>query len=128
MEISVHDNELLSYSVFSDKREIRFHTVFMDKLIDVIFSEVVIYHFEGDNFKTIIFDIYEVELEEIYNDYEDLFLKLKNYNWINRNFETKDDLLEVMKLEKIKAYNFHSSFGLSGWIWAKNMERIKINT
>ena len=55
--ISIHDNQLLSYSVFCDLQEIRFHSVFTDtepnEYTDVIFSGVVIYHFEGDNFNTI---------------------------------------------------------------------------
>ena len=121
MEISVHDNQLLSYSVFSDKREIRLHTVFKDELTDVVFSGIVAYHFEGDNFKTIIFDIYESELEEIYDEYENLFSRLKNYQWININYNSKAELLEKLKADNIKAYVIHSSFGLSGWIWAKDM-------
>ena len=125
MDISVHDNRLLSYSVFSDKREIQIHTAFEDELTDVIFTGVVAYHFEGDNFKTIIFDIYEVDLEETYNEYENLFLKLKNYGWIDANYESKDELIGKMNLQNIKAYNLHSSFGISGWVWAKNMEIVK---
>ena len=123
MDISIHDNQLLSYSVLSLKREIHLHTLYSEKneYTDVIFSGVIAYHFECDNFRTIIFDIEEGDLEEIYNDNEPLFLRLKNYGWINIDYNSKEELLRKMLDNNIKAYNLHSSYGLSGWVWAENM-------
>ena len=123
MEISVHDNQLVSYSVFSAKREIQLPTYYSEReeYTDVLFTGITAYHFEGDNFQTIIFDVYEVELEEIYDEHEQLFSRLKNYGWINMDYNSKEELLLEMKKKNIKAYNFHSSYGLSGWVWAENM-------
>lgn len=120
-DISIHDNRLLSYSVFCDLREIRFHTIFSDETTDVIFSGVEIYHFECDDFNTIFFDIEETNLENIYSEYEYLFSRLKNYGWLRESYESKTDLIEKMNAKNIKAYLIHSSCGLNGWIWAENM-------
>ena len=69
MDISVHDNFLVSYEVLCRQREIRLHTEFRDKepieCTDVIFRGVEAYHFDHDNFETIIFDITEVPVEDI---------------------------------------------------------------
>ncbi len=122
-DISIHDNQLLSYSVFCDLREIHFHTAFEDEYTDIIFAGVVIYHFEGDNFKTVLFDIAETTLEDIYAEFESLFSRLKNHSWLRESYETEHNLIEQMRAKHIKAYRIHSSYGLNGWIWAENMRK-----
>jgi hypothetical protein len=125
MNLSIHDNQIISYTVNSHKREIHFQTVYKDKepyeYTDVIFSGVIIYHFECDNFNSIILDIDEVSLEEVYSQYESLFFKLKNYGWLSIDFETKEELIQKMKIENIKAFRINTSYGLDGWIWANCM-------
>ena len=101
MEISIHDNFLLSYFVDAEKAEIHFHTAYMDvdpnEYTDVVFAGVTAYHFECDNFQTILFDIYEARVNDIYNNNEDLFARLKNYGWPNLEFESKEELLHSME-------------------------------
>lgn len=127
MEISVHDNRIISYTVYSDLREIRICTEFEDEFTDVIFSDVEIYHFEGDNFRNIIFDIYEEDLTESYEQNSNLFSKLKNYGWIKFTYNSKKDLILKVKEMNLKAFVIHSSFGLNGFVWAKNLT-VKPNT
>jgi len=122
-DISIHDNQLLSYSVFCDLREIHFHTAFEDEYTDIIFAGVVIYYFEGDNFKTVLFGIEETTLEDIYTEFESLFSRLKNHSWLRVSYENAADLMEQMKAKHIKAYRIHSSYGLDGWVWAENMRK-----
>ena len=128
-DISVHDNFLISYSVLCQKREIHLNTTFLDKepyeYTDVIFSGVNLYHFECDNFQTIIFDIEEAEIEDIYSEYEYLFSRLKNYGWITFAYESKEDLFQKMCEKKVKAFTINSSYELVGWIWAEKMRKSK---
>ena len=60
-QFSIHDNELLSYTVNCADSKITLRTAYRERepyeFTDVIFSGVVAYHFESDNFNTIIFDI-----------------------------------------------------------------------
>jgi hypothetical protein len=121
MKISVHDNRIISYTVFSDIREIRIHTEFEDEYTDIIFSGVELYHFECDNFSNIIFDVFEEDLAESYEQNSDLFSKLKNYGWIKFTYNSKEELISKMKEININAFAIHSSFGLCGFVWAKTL-------
>jgi hypothetical protein len=127
MEISIHDNYLLSYFVDAEKAEIHLHTAFLDgdanEYTDVIFAGVAAYHFESDNFKTILFDIHESELSDIYEGEQNLFERLKNYGWPTLKYESKEELLTLMQKRGVKGFVIHSSYGLSGWIWAKSMTK-----
>ena len=62
MEISVHDNTLHSYCVSADKKEICIHTSYAlptsQQFSDIIFTGVVAYRFELDNFMTTTLDNY----------------------------------------------------------------------
>jgi len=85
MDISVHDNFLVSYEVLCRQREIRLHTEFRDKepieCTDVIFRGVEAYHFDHDNFETIIFDITEVPVEDILVQDKSRFDEGRRYGW-----------------------------------------------
>lgn len=130
MDISVHDNRIKSYSVFSYTREIIIHTEYKEiepfENIDILFSDVVIYHFESDNFNNIIFDIVEEELEHTLKQYDCLFAKLKNHGWLEFQYESEQDLIIKLKQLKVKSFVIQSSNGLNGFVWAKKME-IKYN-
>src|SRR5262245_26994375 len=84
-EISVHDNVILSYVVDAEGRRITLHTVYYDRepheRTDVVFSGVLAYHFEGDTFGTVLFEIGAVPIGQVFDDYEALFTRQKNYGW-----------------------------------------------
>ena len=125
-EISVHDNFLISYEVLCEEREIHLHTAFLDsephEYTDVIFHGVAAYHFAGDNLHTIIFNVEEVDVEEIYSEYEGMFVESKNYAW-PMPYASREALLRKMNDEKVRGFIIHSSYGLGGWIWARGMRK-----
>jgi hypothetical protein len=124
-EISIHDNRLLSYTVDGEKRSIVLHTVYADRkpheYTDVVFSGVVAYHFEGDNFETILFDITEQPLSKVYEDDEGLFLRRKNYCWPVVDYNTADELLQKLGDQNIRAFVLTSSYGMDGFVLAQEM-------
>lgn len=127
MEISVHDNFILSYSVDAQQREIRLQTAYLDgdnnERTEVIFREVAAYNFECDNFSNVIFDIEEADLEYIYDENIALFERQRNYGWpCLRNSRT--EVLERMQRAGVRGFVIHSSSGLCGWVWAIEMEKI----
>lgn len=125
-EISVHDNFVRSYVVNAEKREIVFNTVFRDKppheTTVITFSGVSAYHLEGDDFKTILFDISEGTIKEIFNNHRQLFLDNKNYCWPIK-YESEDELIESMSKQGMRAFLIESSCGMGGWIWAKDISK-----
>lgn len=78
---SVHDNAVLSYTVDTEARKVTLRTAYYGhephESTVVVFSQVLAYHFEGDTFGTILFDIEERPPSDIYAAYRDLFQRRK---------------------------------------------------
>lgn len=85
MKTDVHDNHLVGYQVWADKPEIRLHPV--DPFLtppeetDIIFSGVVGYHFEGDDFQNIIFEVGEIDAQTIYDQNRATFEDGQKHCW-----------------------------------------------
>jgi len=132
MNLSVHDNLLLSYSVNARLKEIRLHTSTYpyddpQEYVDVLFSGVVAYHFECDNFNNILFGVEEVSLEAIYDQYSEMFERLRKHGWPLLSCDTKEIMLQNLHQQEIKAYEISASLGLTGWVWARSCTRSRTN-
>ena len=129
MEISVHDNFLLSYFVDAENKEIHLHTKYPygeeQEQTDVVFVGVAAYHFESDNLMSIVFDVEETTLEATYLKHQALFERLRDYAWPNTRCEDKEELLSSMREQGMKAYEITSSLGLEGFVWARSMVKRK---
>ncbi len=102
MSIPVYDNVLLSYSVSAREKESRFHTASPDddlhEYTGVIFSDVVAYLFEHDNF----------------------FRDGREHAW-PVVYESKEDLLRRMHEEDVRAFGAQASCGPSARVWAQSV-------
>lgn len=123
---SVHDNLILSYTVEQEPRRNTLRTVYEDsetnEYTDIIFSGVVAYHFEGDTFGTILFDIIETDLSRLYDDYESLFRLRKNYGWPVLDYGSPQELLERFQRRGVKAFLIRPSLGMDGFVLATEMK------
>ena len=124
--ISIHDNLVLSYTIDCEKESITFHTVFYrdnepHEYTDMIFLRVAGYHFEGDNFRTILFNIYPSSPEEVYTSYHELFERRKNYAW-PFSYNTKEELIEKLDKKGVKGFLISSSYGMEGFVLAEEMQ------
>ena len=124
-EVSIHDNLVLSYTVDCRDKKIIFRIAFYDaephEYTDIIFSEVVAYHFEGDNCQTILFDILQASPEEIYLSHREVFERKKNYAW-PFDYNTEQELLKKLNDKSIKGFLISSSYGMDGFVLAENMQ------
>jgi hypothetical protein len=134
MELSVHDNILYGYVVVSDQDQSRSYTItlyteFLDRLpieyTDIVFTGVVAHHFENELPNSILFDVEEADLGRVYEDDQELFERLKNYGWPPYAYTTVDELVATLKAEQIKAFAISASYGLDGWVWAKQMTKVR---
>lgn len=129
MDISVHDNRLLSYCVNNDTREIRLHTVYEDgepqEHTDVVFSGVAAYHFEQDNFGTIIFDIRAAEAAAIYAGDKERFKTGQKYGWPGVWNTSETAALAYLLAQGVKGFVLSSSYGMNGWVLARSMSAVK---
>ena len=130
MEISVHDNWLVSYCVQAKKKEIRFHTVYPEQdppeATDVIFTGVVAYQFEGDNFQNIISDVEEIEVEAVYDQNRAMFEKGQKYCWPGAWNNSEESVLTYLAENDIKAYSLWPAMGMGGWVLAKSMDFVSV--
>jgi hypothetical protein len=127
--ISVHDNHLLRYSVLAEEKKIVFETEYPGRtpreLTDVVFEDVLAYAFENDLFGTIIFDIEEVDLAALLKEHAAMFEAGWRYGW-PRGWEKEKETIGAFTTRLgMHAFELSSSYGMSGWIIAKQMSKIR---
>ena len=124
-EISIHDNSVLSYTVDYQERRIIFRTVYTDQEpqehTNIIFTEVIAHHFDHDSAGTILFDVEEATLEQVYSAYQQVFERDKGYGWPNINYNTQTELVAALKARNIKGFLISSSYGMDGLVLAREM-------
>jgi len=125
-EISIHDNFLLSYTVDAGEKRITLHTAYYDRepheFTDVLFTGVLAYHFEGDDLRTVLFDIEQTSFQHIYKNHQDLFEHRKNYGWPLSSYNTVEELMQTLTDLNIQAFEISSACGLDGFVLAQEMQ------
>jgi hypothetical protein len=126
---SVHDNIVYAYSILAESGQIILHTEFNEtspvEYTDVLFSGVVAHHFECSLESNILFDIDEVDVKAVLEEYAPLFQRLKNYGWPIPSlvqYADLQDLERILRERGTHAYMVNSSLGLSGFILASSIE------
>lgn len=133
-DISVHDNHLVSYEVYCERREILLHTEYRDRgdpfeYTDVIFTGVDCYDFRHDSdVGTIIFDIEECPATDIYTDHAEQFLAGVRYGWPGNWAGSVESATAHFKEDGISGFRLDSSCGMCGWVLARGMRKISIAT
>ncbi|MTI49248.1 MAG: hypothetical protein FH761_15555 [Firmicutes bacterium] len=72
---------------------------------------------------SIIFDIEKYSIDYFIKNNSDLLEKHKSYSW-PMNYDTIEELREKLVREEYSYYVISSSYGLNGWILAKNYKTI----
>ncbi|MGA9354805.1 MAG: hypothetical protein WBV46_14030 [Terriglobales bacterium] len=127
MALSVHDNVLVSYEVRCEEQTIILRSEYRvdgkpTEFTNVLFGGVCAYHFQNDAFGNIIFDVYEIPLEEFVNRYgAELFELDQMTGSLGKWVEALDSAPTHMREKEIKGFELSSSLGLCGWILAKDM-------
>jgi hypothetical protein len=126
----IHDNEIISYEVHLKNQKIIIHTEYHElkvvKSTKIVFSDVLVHFFENELSGSIIFDIKEYSLNQFFKDNNELLEKQKNYCW-PMDYNTIKELTGILLKEQFSYYVISSSYGLSGWVLAKNYETISSN-
>lgn len=117
-ELCVHDGVVTSYHVDSEHRTILIHTHRREAnppdQVAIEFSGVSAYHFEGDTLGTVLFDVTECTVEDIRDEYRELFVRLAPYGWPP----------VVAGQANRKAYLVSSSYGMHGFVFAESMRLV----
>lgn len=121
----IHDNEISSYIVNLKEQQIILHMEHQNKNTNIIFSNVLVHFFENELSGSILLDIEEYSINQFIKDNCRLLEQRKNYCW-PIDYDTIEQLSEELQKEQYYYYVISSSYGLNGWILAKNYEIISI--
>jgi hypothetical protein len=123
-KLSVHDNNIYSYEFDSRTSTLVLRTVYHAHAIvehtDVWFLDVWCHHFENILGGDIIFDIEDSTVDLELERYGDLFSRLRNYGWPRVDWN-KETLQEAVARRELRVWNIGSSYGIAGFVIAKEM-------
>ena len=128
MALSVHDNFLVPYEVQCESRIITLRTEYRDagpaEYTNIVFSGVEGYHFQGDAFGNIIFDVAEIQIEQFLKEFSSEISELYRFNAKPDWAAVLDSAPAQMRARGIKPYVLSSSYGSGGWVLAKEISRV----
>jgi len=125
---SLHDNFLVAYEVNCESRQIRLRATPDPRDTakaemrphTIIFTGVEGYQFENDAFGNIIFSLQAVSIEQVLAEYGARIVE--SHHQAGAPGPWAADLAsatEVLKAKGVRGFVLSSSYGLSGWILAK---------
>jgi len=124
LDISIHDNRIISYEVDCQDRRINLHTQFEHseptEHTDAIFKGVLAYHFAHDNFSNILFNIDEIAIDKLIKKYQYLFDEGSKYAWPGPWNESINTCVQHFQSNNARAFELNSSYGLYGWVIAES--------
>ena len=127
MTTSIHDRLLTAYTVDGSARQIVLRTEPHDgggnALINVTFTGVIAYHFEGDCLNNVLFGIEEVAPKSVIGDGTAFAERARLYGcpagW-NPDKETPE---EFLARSGCRVFEIHCSYGMYGWVAAAEMRQ-----
>ncbi len=123
--MNMHDNIIDSYTVNLKENYINVVTSKENRTIVICFSDVLAHYFENELNGSIILDICLENTESFIQQNKSILSERRGYNWPT-NYKSLDELLCFLNYEGYKYYNIYASYGLSGWILAKNISLEKL--
>ena len=123
----VHDNLITSYCVDFEAETLVMKTFYHDHFdknienTDIIFTGYLTHMFGNETKGSIIFDIEEYPLHLFLERESELLKDNKNYGW-PISYKTESELVEFLQTHNYKIFEVASSYGLCGWVLAKEMD------
>jgi len=119
----VHDNEIISYEVNLKNDKIVVHTFYekdnQTEFTDIIFEGVISHLFEHPLKGSIILDIQDYNIQLFLKENKELLAKNKNHGW-PLMYNDIEELERKLSQEHFKYIVIYSSYGLNGWVLAKD--------
>jgi len=128
-EPSVHDHRVTGYRVDAEAARIVLHTrpeswQVGHAPVDVIFEGVAAYHLEHDNFGNILFDVEEIEIDDLVERARSALDAGRRHAWPGPWNESLEACRRHLRDEGARGWEISSSYGLSGWVAARSCRRV----
>ena len=121
----VHDNVIQSYMVDFEADTLTINTSYLtDKINEktkVIYTGYLAHIFVNEMKGSMIFDIQECLLDHFIKR-EFILLKQRQLSGWPISYETESELIMFFQTHEYKIYEISSSYGLCGWVFAKQMD------
>jgi hypothetical protein len=125
----VHDNQVLAYTVSAKEEKIVFQTEFVGRdrheFTDIIFEEVLAYHFEGDLFSNIISGIREIPVSSLLESEAKRFEEGRRYAWPRGILAREESIEAYVARVGVRAFEIWFSYGMIAWVLAKRMSVVE---
>ncbi|MGG3835499.1 hypothetical protein ABEV00_00555 [Paenibacillus thiaminolyticus] len=108
-------------SIYRRKRLYFVHKIiirFLKEKVDIVFSSVFAHYFEPEISGSIILNIEKGDLIDFLKDNKELLTQGYEYSWPS-DYNTTEELMEKLEIEGYSYYIINSSYGLNGWVLAK---------
>jgi hypothetical protein len=134
--ISVHDNHVYGFATSFTKQRFTLHTKFPrekqeTEFTDVVFNGVVAMQLDDICLtQSILGEIYEKSAAEFFQAFENVFKVEEkwgnkfSYLWLPFKYEGKEDFVAKISEHFLVCFEIESSWGLNGFVIAKNCARI----
>jgi hypothetical protein len=131
---SFHDDQLVGYEVDCEAREIKLHIkpatwATEKRRSTVLFTGVEGYRFENDAFGNIILDLEVVATRAFVSEYRgELAESFRMSGALGTWTSDLDNAQRFLSQQRIQAFVLSSSYGLSGWVLAREASVVPRNT
>lgn len=125
MKAPFGDFWLAGYSVDSAAREIRLRATDNDerRVTEIVFSGVAAYHFECDNFQSILGYIIEHPLASFIEKHAEQFRSgFRQSGWPLFWKDSVEDAVTSLQSDSVRAFEILTAFGLDGWVLAREYQ------
>jgi hypothetical protein len=86
--------------------------------LDVKFTGVVAYHFEGDCLQNIVFDVVEVTPEDIVGDGRTLVERNRQHGWPRGWASAAEGAAQFLRRQGCRCFEISASYDMNGWVAA----------
>ena len=122
---NIHDYEVKKYTMDFEKKEFVFEIELDRKRKKVVFSEVFAYFFENEIPYSVILDLEKWDIDRFCEDNWEVLAKRKNSSWPT-SYNNIGELEEIINEKELNYFVLYASYGMNGWILAKEVTIIDI--
>ena len=128
---SFHDNEIIRYEVNLREREVIIYTQIRKDSntirFKIVFSNVIAHLFENELPGSIILELRKDSLGDFIRENKEILNSMREFLW-PVDYDTFEELQEILLDAGYRYYSIISSYGLCGWILAKTVQVYENNS
>lgn len=123
---NVHDYQLDNYMIDFEKQKIIMDISLEESNKRIIFSDFFCYHFSEEKPYSILSDLELIPIDNFFSENKEMLEREKRYAWPIM-YDTHEELVEKILEADVQYYWVNSSYGLNGWVLAKNVSVIDMS-